>query len=39
MLELVLTDVVLESGRHISDSDAAAAEMSLVRWHFNNIYQ
>ena len=31
MLELVPTDVVLKSGRHISDSDAAAAEMSLVR--------
>ena len=32
MLELVLTDVVLKLGRHISDSDDAAAEMSLVRW-------
>ena len=32
MLELVPADVVLKSGRHISDSDAAAAEMSLVRW-------
>ena len=33
MLELVPADVVLKSGRDISDSDAAAAEMSLVRWH------
>ena len=32
MLELVPADVVLKSGRHIPDSDAAAAEMSLVRW-------
>ena len=32
MLELVPADVVLKSGRHISDSDAAAAEMSFVRW-------
>ena len=32
VLELVPTAVVLKSGRHISDSDAAAAEMSLVRW-------
>ena len=32
MLELVPTDVVLQSGRHIPDSEAAAAEMSLVRW-------
>ena len=31
-LELVPADVVLQSGRHIPDSDAAAAEMSLVRW-------
>ena len=32
VLELVPTDVVLQSGRHIPDSEAAAAEMSLVRW-------
>ena len=32
VLVLVSTDVVLKSGRHISDSEAAAAEMSLVRW-------
>ena len=31
-LELVPADVVLQSGRHIPDSDAAAAEISLVRW-------
>ena len=33
MLELVSADVVLKSGRDISDSEAAAAEMSIVRWH------
>ena len=27
VLELILTDVVLKSGRHISDSDNAAAEI------------
>ena len=32
VLELVPADVVLKSGRHIPDSDAAAAEMTLVRW-------
>ena len=31
-LRLVRTDVVLKSGRHISDSDATAVEMSQVRW-------
>ena len=33
VLELVSADVVLKSGRDISDSEAAAAEMSIVRWH------
>ena len=32
MLEFVPADVVLKSGRHISDSEAAGAEMNSVRW-------
>ena len=37
MLELVPADVVLKSGMHISDSDTAAAEISLVRWQLDFI--